>query len=97
MPKEFDNENRDRYYGLRKGDFVKINIGFHPNEIAKTCIVVGYGILDNNRVTLRDLVKGTRFTWVAEHCTVIMKVEDIFNLDLETIETPILHINLKQS
>jgi|SRR5690606_20020673 len=89
--KPFDNENRDRHYGLRKGDFVKIKKGF-PIEKAIPCIVIEYGYLDNNSVYLRDLTTGQRLRWTAEHCELVVKVEDIYDLDKVTIDTKIMHI-----
>lgn len=74
MTKVFDNVNRNRYYGLRIGDTVKLSASFSPidNTIAE---VVEYGFMDNNRVYVQ-LEDGEKIKWTAEHCKIITKVED---------------------
>ena len=73
MSKEFTNENRNRYYGLRIGDIVMpLIIGSKKNE--KTATVVYYGIMDNNAVYLMFENKEVK-KWVAEWCDIIRKIE----------------------
>ena len=69
--KQFTNPDRNRYYGLRQGDVV---IPQYQKE--KICEVERLGFLNNNSVQLRDLETGELFDYVAEHCELIMKVED---------------------
>lgn len=69
---EWDNTERRRYYGLRKGDIVK---AFHLNgKDFFLSEVVEYGS-DNNRVTIR-LEDGKETDWVAEWCQIVTKVEN---------------------
>jgi hypothetical protein len=67
--KKFDNEFRDRYYGLRVGDIVNLY------SIKCKAEVIGYGFLDNNSIRLK-LEDGREVNWIAEHCEIITKVED---------------------
>lgn len=69
--KQFTNPDRNRYYGLRQGDVV---IPLFQKE--RICEVERLGFLNNNSVQLRDLETGELFDYVAEHCELIMKVED---------------------
>lgn len=73
--KKWDNEDRTRYYGLRKGDTVEYTILTGQKITAK---VHDYVITDNNAVYLKSkLIKeGKPFRYVAEWCTIIKKVED---------------------
>lgn len=71
MAKQFDNENRNRYYGLRVGDTVELL--FYHIEGTKA-EVIGYGVMDNNRVTVK-IENGSVEDWVAEWCKIITKVE----------------------
>jgi len=69
---EWDNTERRRYYGLRKGDIVK---AFHLNgKDFFLSEVVEYGS-DNNRVIIK-LEDGKETDWVAEWCQIVTKVED---------------------
>ena len=71
--KNFDNESRNRYYGLRKGDTVKLQFSHqNPEPIAE---VIEYGFMDNNRVYVK-LENGEETDWVAEWCEILIKVED---------------------
>jgi len=69
----FTNEKRNRYYGVRVGDTVKLL--FSHKEKDPIAEVVGYGFMDNNRVIVK-LEDGTETDWVAEWCEIIEKVED---------------------
>ena len=69
---EFDNKDRNRYYGLRVGDTVKQKYLVGGNIIADV-IELCQG--DNNRVVLR-LADGAEIRQVAEWCEIIEKVED---------------------
>jgi len=73
MNKKFDNEDRNRYYGLRKGDIVDLK-----SPDGKVCQrnaeVIEYGG-DNNRVEVR-LMSGNTTDWVAEWCNIVVRVED---------------------
>jgi hypothetical protein len=78
---EFSEKNKDsncdrkRYYGIRVGDIVS------PKEIngKEWCKgkseVIGYGILDNNKVYIRSS-DGTKAEWAAAWCDIVTKVED---------------------
>lgn len=72
LSQPFDNENRDRYYGLRVGDLIS------PKGIdgksKGNANVIGYGS-DNNRVEIK-FEDGAETDWVAEWCDIIKKVED---------------------
>lgn len=72
MTDTFDNINRTRYYGLRKGDTVKITVFGMVNKHAE---VIDYDPTDNNRVILK-FDDGQISPYVAEWCTIITKVED---------------------
>jgi hypothetical protein len=67
----WDNQDRKRYYGLRRGDIVEVR--FQPTKIIAE--VDTYGGLDNNSVGLINK-EGKKFKWVAEWCKIITKVED---------------------
>lgn len=69
--KEFKNENRNRYYGIRVGDLVKCKYTFNQDTIYK---VVHLSALDNNRVYLQEDGKEP-FEAVAEHCEIVKMVE----------------------
>jgi len=71
---EFLNENRNRYYGLRVGDTVKLlySTGLQYGR----CEVIELVAMDNNSVLLKS-ESGKKFEWVAEWCDIITKVEDI--------------------
>jgi len=70
--KEWSNENRDRYYGLRVGDIVQDAFGHIDIDNSEVC---GYGFLDNNRVYIK-LPNGRVIGWVAEHLKIVKKAED---------------------
>lgn len=73
---KFDNINRNRYYGLRKGDIVSPKL-VNGNEWEKGhCEVIEYGFMDNNAVYIRAN-DGTETKWVAEWCEIVTKVEDV--------------------
>jgi hypothetical protein len=69
----FDNESRDRYYGLRVGDLVSPK-GLDGKEFNGKGEVIDYGS-DNNRVIIK-FEDGTITDWVAEWCDIILKVEE---------------------
>lgn len=67
MLKEFTNENRNRYYGIRKGDIVKWR------HVVGEVVLLHPG--DNNRITVYSLA-GRHVELTPEHCEIILKVED---------------------
>jgi len=76
------NENRNRYYGVRKGDLVK-KINFHPGSkffpdsfYDKVYEVIDYCIMDNNGILLKEFHEKDHFEHVAEWTEVFLKVED---------------------
>ncbi len=69
--KPFDNENRNRYYGLRVGDTVELGFGKDKPKAE----VIAYGFMDNNRVYVK-LEDGSETDYVAEWCKILIKVED---------------------
>ena len=73
MKKEFDNEDRNRYYGLRKGDIIDL-IGADGKVCQPNAEVVEYGG-DNNRLEVR-LMNGNTIDWVAEWCDIVVRIED---------------------
>ena len=76
MKKPFDNKDRSRYYGLRKGDIVNLK-GLDGKVMFENAEVKDYGG-DNNRVYVEYETPG-RFVldeWVAEWCEMVTKVED---------------------
>ena len=81
--KIFDNEDRNRYYGLRIGDIVDL-FGIGGKIVFKNAEVVGYVVGDNNRVEV-EITTSKKTDWVAEWCTIVTKVEDR-NHDNEIIE-----------
>lgn len=71
----FDNEERIRYYGLRKGDLVSPK-GLDDKEWFKgICEVIDYCEDDNNKVLIKSN-DGTIKEWIAEWCDIVTKVED---------------------
>ncbi len=77
------NENRNRYYGVRKGDLVK-KINFHPgspfhpdSHYDKVYEVVDYCPMDNNGIYIKELgVEENPYKEVAEWVSIHVKVED---------------------
>ena len=76
MEKEFLNENRTRYYGLRVGDI--INAKSLNGKIWGRSKILELVPMDNNKVIIESK-NGTPIEWVAEWCDIIIKVEDINN------------------
>jgi len=68
MQNKWDNEQRMRFYGIRKGDLVK-----YRGEIGE---VVEYGFMDNNALYVKFNDKLGTSRCVAEWCEIITKVED---------------------
>lgn len=78
MKKPFDNKERRRYYGLRKGDIVNLR-GLDGRVMYESAEVKDYGFMDNNRVYVeyhKDFENVVQTDWVAEWCEIITKVED---------------------
>lgn len=75
--KPFDNKERRRYYGVRKGDTVRLLYipGYERND-GPLAEVVEYGFLDNNRIYIKREGSEEVIDWVAEWCDVVVKVED---------------------
>lgn len=71
MRKSFDNEQRTRYYGIRKGDIV--NCDGHWKQFNGDAKVIEYGLTDNNCVTVN--VNGKSVDVVAEWLNIKQKVE----------------------
>lgn len=71
--KPWDNENRDRYYGLRKGDLVELQFFNSDKNMAE---VVDYCHGDNNRVVVKNTWNGEVMEYVAEWCKLHTKHED---------------------
>lgn len=71
MKEVWDNQTRNRYYGLRIGDTITRDF-VEDNGNYK---IVGYGAMDNNRVYIQ---RGNEkpFGVVAEHCHIVHKIED---------------------
>lgn len=73
--KNFTNEKRNRYYGLRIGDIVSPK-GLDGKESSKgKAEVIDFGFMDNNAVYIK-FEDGTETKWVAEWCKIITKIED---------------------
>jgi hypothetical protein len=71
----FDNENRNRYYGKRIGDIVKIKSYYSGKYMLAE--VVGYGFMNNNAlkyIILDD--KDTVLQMTAEDSDILLRVED---------------------
>ena len=73
MAKEFDNKERNRYYGIRVGDDV---VERFNNRAVVRGEVVAYGFMDNNAVTVKELGTGRLHKCVAEWCEITKKVEE---------------------
>lgn len=77
------NENRNRFYGVRKGDLVK-KTNFHPESkfipasyYDKIYEVVDYCPMDNNGIFIKEFgVDEEPYKEVAEWVTIHTKVED---------------------
>lgn len=65
--KQFKNEHRNRYYGLRVGDTI--------TELGRTGVVAEYSGWDNNRVAVCFEGETIFQSVVAEWCTVAERVE----------------------
>lgn len=74
VPANFDNEERRRYYGKRVGDIVENWSSFGVK--GRHGEVVGYGLLDNNRIEVMWDGLEEPQDEVAEWMTIITKVED---------------------
>jgi len=71
--KKFENENRTRKYGKRKGDIVhRYNAGDDQK-----CEVISIDFMDNNRFLLKGCIDGFEFEDTPEHYNIITKVEDL--------------------
>ncbi|WDF45280.1 hypothetical protein PQ459_10265 [Chryseobacterium sp. KACC 21268] len=71
--KGWDNEDRRRYYGLRKGD--KIKVFSVDGKCWGESVVLNYVVGNNNAVIIEN-IKGNPIEWVAEWCEIITKIED---------------------
>jgi len=71
---EFDNANRNRYYGLRVGDIIEAKR--ISGVIYRRSKVLELVFMDNNAVLIEG-ENGNPIQWVAEWCDIITKVEDI--------------------
>lgn len=71
--KQWDNESRNRYYGLRIGDTVEYK-GMN-GQVLGQAEVFEYGFMDNNSVYLKK-ENGEPFKFYPEWCNIITKVED---------------------
>ena len=87
---EYDNKNRFRYYGLRKGDIVLYHI---PGTICsgEEYVVYEYGTMNNNQVYLKDK-DGNIGSFIAEFCEIVKKVDDSDDLD-DSNDSVLIHIN----
>ena len=74
MVKEFTNESRNRYYGVRVGDTVQHTC--HVTGYTRTGIVKKYGFMDNNCVFVQWKGTARLSKMCPEHLTIIKKVED---------------------
>jgi hypothetical protein len=72
VSKEFTNEDRSRYYGLRVGDTVQL---IFNGGVWKEGKVVEYGVMDNNAVYVQTGNEEPQ-KCVAEWCKIIKRVED---------------------
>jgi len=75
LPK-FDNEKRNRYYGLRRGDIVSYPVSSVVGAEKEEGEVKDYGALDNNAVYVKFEDKDEPVKCVAEWCRMVTKVED---------------------
>lgn len=77
MTKVFNNENRNRYYGLRVGDIVQVNSMISTvTQATVKAEVFKFGVLDNNSVFVKEEGSEESFKVVAEWCKIIERVED---------------------
>ncbi len=70
----FDNAERRRKYGKRKGDIVH---RYNSPEIL--CQVTSIEFMDNNRFAVKRLSDGFTFEDTPEHYVIKTKVEDLVN------------------
>jgi len=75
MKENWDNEERKRYYGIRRGDIVQDSWMKRNGDDTKG-EVVEYGIMDNNAVYVLFEGKEEPVKCVAEWCEIVTKVED---------------------
>lgn len=69
----FLNEDRNRYYGKRVGDKVRLIVN---GQVAVEGEVVQLGPMDNNRIQVKD-ANGEIVPCVAEWCEIVRKVDEI--------------------
>lgn len=67
LESEFDNQDRKKYHGLRRGDLVDYS---HFGIKHKYCIVSSYDLTDNNRIFLMN-EDDEIFPAVAADCKII--------------------------
>lgn len=68
----YDNTNRERYYGKRKGDRIRYyGLTGQPEE----GVVTGYGHGDNNAIYVQFDSKTESEKVVAEWCQIIKRVD----------------------
>lgn len=70
---EWDNEDRTRYYGKRKGDIIKV-MSLNGTVWGES-EVLDYVAGDNNAILIKSK-NGNPIEWVAEWCDIITKIED---------------------
>lgn len=75
MNKLWDNEDRNRYYGLRVGDLVDCSSSF-LKQFQGQGEVVEYGMTDNNAVYVKVESYEEPIHCVAEWLNLVTKVED---------------------
>lgn len=75
MNKLWDNEDRNRYYGLRVGDLVDCSSSF-LKQFQGQGEVVEYGMTDNNAVYVKVESREEPVRCVAEWLNLVTKVED---------------------
>lgn len=73
--KQFTNENRNRYYGLRIGDIVSCREASLKQFVGQGTVIY-YGFLDNNSVTVKVDETQKEVKCVPEWLTLETKVED---------------------
>ncbi len=76
--RQFDNEERHRYYGKRVGDRVSQEMHTYPPQpgAKKLGTVIEFGFMDNNKVIVQFDGEEKPTACVAEYLSVEEKVED---------------------
>ncbi|MCF6174850.1 MAG: hypothetical protein L3J71_03680 [Victivallaceae bacterium] len=85
---KFTNPDRNRYYGLRIGDYVEEKVN---GKVVTRGTVSACTPADNNCAYVTT-IEGEKIKCVAEYCSIIRKVEDMGNDTEQKLLTAVTHV-----